>query len=266
MIFGKLIGGFLGLVMFGSFFAIIFGLFIGHIFDRGYAAIKLGGAPVQEVQKQFFESVFILLGYLAKSDGRVSEAEVKQTEHFMVQMRLNAEHKREAIRLFKLGAEPDFNADEVIQKFRVSCGRFPNLVQLLMVHLVNMALADGHFDAAEEDVLRKVAQGLGISQAAFDQMLRMIKAQDTFGGAGYDSSNFGSGASHGKSLELAYQALGVDEGATDSEVKKAYRKLMSQYHPDKLMGQGVPDDMIQAATERSQEIQRAYELIKKSRA
>jgi len=266
MIFGKLIGGMLALLMFGSVFAIIIGLFIGHLFDKSFAAIKMGGAPVQEVQKQFFESVFLLLGYLAKADGRVSAAEVKQTEQFMVQMRLNAEHKREAIRLFKLGAEPDFNADEVIEKFRASCGRFPNLVQLLMVYLVNVALADGHFDATEENVLKKVAQGLGISQAAFDQMLRMIKAQDAFGGAGYDSSNFASGASQVKSLELAHQALGVDESASDSEVKKAYRKLMSQYHPDKLMGQGVPDDMIQAATERSQEIQRAYEVIKKSRA
>ncbi|GAB1269610.1 co-chaperone DjlA [Aurantivibrio infirmus] len=265
MILGKLIGGILGYLIYGPITAIV-GLFVGHMFDKGYALIKMGGAPVQQVQKQFFESVFILIGYLAKADGRVSEAEVKQTEHFMEQMRLNAEHKREAIRLFKLGAEPNFNPDEVIQKFRLSCGRFPNLVQLLLVHLINVALADGRFDPAEESVLKKVAQGLGLSQAAFEQMLRMIKAQDAFGGAGYDSGSFGSGASQAKAVDLAYQALGVSESASDSEIKKAYRKLMSQYHPDKLMGQGVPDDMIQAATERSQEIQRAYDLIKKSRA
>ncbi len=63
----------------------------------------------------------------------------------------------------------------------------------------------------------------------------------------------------------AYKALGVTEKSSNQEIKRAYRKLMSQYHPDKLMGQGVPEDMIAVATEQAKEIQLAYDLIKKHR-
>jgi DnaJ like chaperone protein len=94
----------------------------------------------------------------------------------------------------------------------------------------------------------------------------MIKAQGSFSSAGgsYYSAG-GSPRSSADELSSAYDALGVSSSASDSEVKKAYRKLMSQYHPDKLMGQGVPDDMLKAATERSQEVQAAYDVIKTSR-
>ena len=67
-------------------------------------------------------------------------------------------------------------------------------------------------------------------------------------------------------LDDAYKALGVTKESTDAEIKRAWSKLMSQYHPDKLMGQGVSEDMIAMATEQAKEIQVAYDLIKKSRA
>ncbi|MBI0416232.1 MAG: DnaJ domain-containing protein, partial [Nitrosospira sp.] len=66
-------------------------------------------------------------------------------------------------------------------------------------------------------------------------------------------------------LEDAYRAIGVSKDSNDQDIKRAYRKLMSQYHPDKLIGQGVPEDMITVATQQSQEVQVAYDLITKSR-
>ncbi|MGJ8687769.1 MAG: DnaJ domain-containing protein, partial [Spongiibacteraceae bacterium] len=68
-----------------------------------------------------------------------------------------------------------------------------------------------------------------------------------------------------QALQDAYKAIGVEETASDAELKKAYRRLMSEHHPDKLIAKGVPEDMIKMATEKSQEIQAAYEMIKKSR-
>ena len=82
-----------------------------------------------------------------------------------------------------------------------------------------------------------------------------------------NQSHFAGGqASTASGLEDAYKALGVSKESSDQEIKRAYRKLMSQYHPDKLMGQGVPEDMIAVATAQAQEVQIAYDMIKKSRA
>ena len=136
---------------------------------------------------------------------------------------------------------------------------------MLIVYLVNTALADGKFDPKEESALRKIAETLNFSHIAFDQLLRMIRAQGTFAGNNNHGHYGYSPSQNGNELNKAYDALGVEKTASDAEIKKAYRKLMSEYHPDKLMGQGVPDDMIKVATERSQEVQTAYDLIKKSR-
>ncbi|WP_347331054.1 co-chaperone DjlA [Marinimicrobium locisalis] len=265
MIFGKLIGAVLGWYMGGIFFALI-GLFIGHMFDKGYAQIQAEGSPERrrEIEQTFFQTVFRLLGHLAKADGRVSESEVQQTEAYMAEMGLTAEHRKEAIALFKEGAAADFDADAQVTRFREVCGRRSNLVRMLLIYLVNIALADGELDEQEAEVLRRIAQGLGISASMFEQLLRMIQAQNSFGGQQYQGG--AGGPSSADQLQKAYDALGVSPEASDAEIKKAYRKLMSQYHPDKLMGQGVPEDMVKEATERSQEISKAYELIKTERA
>ena len=73
------------------------------------------------------------------------------------------------------------------------------------------------------------------------------------------------GYTSASAIDAAYQALGVSKDDSDAEIKKAYRRLVREYHPDKLMGQGLPEEMIKEATVRSQEIQTAYDLIKKNR-
>ena len=124
------------------------------------------------------------------------------------------------------------------------------------MYLMVMALADGKLDPAEKDMLEHVSIRLGYSRAEFNQMLEMVLNQSHFAGGQANSAS---------ALEDAYKALGVSKDNTDQEIKRAYRKLMSQYHPDKLIGQGLPEDMIAVATEQAKEIQVAYDLIKKSR-
>lgn len=267
---GKVLGFIAGIFVGGPFGAIV-GAILGHfLVDRKKnAPPRMSGEQLHTVQTSFFNTVFLLLGHLAKSDGRVSETEIQLTETLMGKMGLSPDHRREAIRLFKLGTADDFNVDAVMSEFKLHCGSSPNLINMLLVNLVNLAMADGILDNQEAQVLRQVAERLGFSRFAFEQLLRMLNAQNAFKQGreqyqGQSQSGF-QRPPRADELALAYEALGLEKTATDAELKKAYRKLMSEYHPDKLIGQGMPEDMIKAATERSQEIQAAYDLIKKSR-
>ena len=271
MILGKVIGGGLGWLVGGPLGALL-GLAVGHLFDKGYAQVQAEGSPERrrEIEQTFFQTVFRLSGHLAKADGRVSEAEVQQTEAYMMELGLTAEHRREAIALFKEGTAADFDVDAQVARFREVCGRRSNLVRMLLIFLVNLALADGALDQSEATLLKRIGQGLGISPAMFEQLLRMIQAQNQFRGQGQGYSGGGyqgptGGPSRADQLQSAYDALGVRPEASDADIKKAYRKLMSEYHPDKLIGQGMPEDMVKEATERSQEIRTAYDLIKAER-
>ena len=219
----------------------------------------MGGGfnPLRTVRRQsvFLETVFVLMGKLAKSDGRVSEGEIAHVEQFMHKLRMTREHRLKAIALFKQGAATDYDIRPQLDEFLSVCGS-SNLKQMLLIYLVIMGLSDGQLNAAEEALLKSIASRLGYSASEFEQLLDMVMGQMHFAGGQTSSVD---------ALGDAYQALGVSKDSTDAEIKHAYRKLMSQYHPDKLMGQGVPEEMIAVATEQAKEVQVAYDLIKKHR-
>lgn len=258
---GKLIGFTLGLLMLGPLGGLL-GLIAGHFFDRGMVEIERRPPQQQraEAQQVFYQTVFRLMGHLAKVDGRISEEEIAQAESFMAQMGLTDEHRQQAIDLFQEGADSGFSIDDEMIRFQSRCGRYRQLQQVLLEYLFHIAFADGELHAAERDSLQKIAAWLGVQGPAFDQLLQMYHAQYGFAHGGRE----GPGAAG--QLTEAYLALGVDASASDREVKRAYRKLMSQHHPDKLIAQGVPEDMLKVATEKAQEIRAAYDFILKSRA
>ena len=268
MWYGKLIAGLIGLAVAGPV-GLIVGVIAGHYFDKGLRSHgpKLSAEQHHRIQETFFRSVFLLMGRLAKIDGRISEAEVAHTEQLMSLMKLHSEHRQQAIEIFKEGAAGNFDIQQELQTFRSICAPHPALSQELLKYLLSLSLADGVLSASEEDFLRQVAGGLGVSSVMFNQLMKMIRAQTHFRQDGYGHQQQRGYQPPGQDeLALAYEALGASPEMSDSEVKKIYRKLMSENHPDKLTGQGVPEDMIKLATERAQEIQTAYELIKKHRA
>lgn len=284
----------LGLIAFYALFAR--GVFAGQ-------SGSLSGAELNNVQNLFFRTVFTLLGYVAKRDGPVNDKEVKRTETFMDKMELSAAHKREAIRLFKSGADPAFNARETLANFKGLAKKSPNLAQILLVYLINLARVDGALVSKEVEAVEEVAFGLGYSNITFKHLLKMISAQHQFAdglekerhaGSKTDSAaaadktaddirasdrqkpqqnddkscaqktrEFQSGSVN---LQSAYKVLEVSPTATNAEIKKAYRRLVNQYHPDKLIGLGLPPYMVQAATECFKTIQAANDYIERARA
>ncbi|MEH6551358.1 MAG: co-chaperone DjlA [Pseudomonadales bacterium] len=259
MVLGKIIGVVFGSMVAGPIGAII-GLIVGHYFDKGLRGLDTNPPQAQRnlAQETFFETTFLLLGHLAKADGRISEEEVAQTEVIMGQMGLTPQHRGEAIALFKRGSSADFVLDDAMIHFMSQCGRYPRLQQTLLEYVCHLAFGDGELLDSERQVLANIARWLGLTGRRFDRLMAMFSAQYGFSQAGGERAGRND-------LELAYQALGIDSSVSDREVKRAYRKLISEHHPDKLIAQGVPEDMIKLATEKSQEIRGAYDKIKQKR-
>lgn len=263
MILGYLLGAIIAYAVTKSLFLAFVGAIAGNFLFRRLMEGGLQGLHVDKVKVDatFFKTIFPLMGFIAKSDGHVSESEIHTTQQLFEAMHLDQDRKKQAIELFQAGVKDEVDVHATVQEFVEVCANLSNLKQLLLVYLISLAYADGELHEQEEQALGSIAKQLGFSSFAFNQLLGMVKAQYFFEQRQQSSQT----RTQESTLEHAYKALGVSAESTDKEVKTAYRKLMSQYHPDKLAGQGVPQHVIEVATEKSQEVQAAYEAIKTTR-
>jgi len=252
---GTLLGGTLG-YMFGGPLGALLGAALGRNFDRGIKITDqqgtFGAGQQERVQAAFFTTTFSVMGYIAKADGTVTRDEIAAAESIMGQMQLSAQQRKAAIKLFNEGKKDGFPLHDVLTQFRHECMRRRNLVQMFLEIQIATAMADGHLHASEKNALYQIGAQLGFAHADIEHLFNMS-------GPGRTT------ATHKQSLTKAYDILGISKTASDAEVKKAYRRLMSQHHPDKLIAKGLPDEMIKFATEKTQEIKAAYEQIKESR-
>lgn len=250
---GTLLGGTLGYMLGGPLGAML-GAALGGNFDRGMNISGQFDPGVQErVQAAFFSATFSTMGHIAKADGEVTPDEIASANHIMAQMQLTTEQRETAKKLFNEGKNKTFPLDEVLLQFKKECHRRRNLLQMFIEIQIAMAMADGHLHDNEKQLLYHVGELLGFSHSQLEHLF-----------------HFAAGASHTpehrtQTLGDAYSILGISKSASDDEIKKAYRRLMSQHHPDKLVSKGLPEEMIKVATEKTQEIRKAYELVKDSR-
>ena len=264
---GKLLGGGVGFVLGGPLGALI-GAAVGHGFDRGIASLDDPGdigADADErerTQTAFFTATFSVMGHIAKADGRVSANEIRVASSVMEQMRLSASLKRLAQHLFTEGKAADFPLDDVIDQFRRECHNSRNLHRMFMEIQLHAAYADGSVDDNVRRILGYVARRLGFSEAQLAQMEAMVQAGLNYWRHQGASPEAGSAS---PSLEDAYAILNITPRSSDQEVKNAYRRLMSEHHPDKLVARGLPEEMMRVATEKPQEIKVAYDRIREAR-
>lgn len=263
---GKLIGGAVGFSMGGPLGLLIGGV-LGHKLVDKPNNEALGenlGENNELTQAAFFSATFSIMGHIAKADGRVSEDEIAMARQIMEHMHLDDDQKRAAIQLFNEGKKAGFDLDGVLLQFKQAAHRRTTLLQMFLEIQLHAAYADGDMDAAELAIINRIAGQLGFSARHIEQLSALVRSN-----LGLDGGAYYAGRETGKSqadlLTEAYEMLGVSKSASDAEVKKAYRRMMNQHHPDKLVSKGLPEEMIELATEKTRQIKAAYELIKKSR-
>jgi DnaJ like chaperone protein len=270
--FGKVVGGAFGLFVGGPLFAVL-GAALGHQFDRvmgnaGLLQTDFVPGAQNRVQMAFFTVTFSVMGYIAKADGRVSEAEIKTARAIMDRMALSEDMRKTAIRLFNEGKRPDFPLDGTLDQFRAECHRRSSLLRLFIELQLEAAYADGGLHTTEEQLLLRICDRLQFSRFEFHTIKARMEAELRFARTGRHYSQWRQQRASGirrPSAADAYSVLGIAPSASDEEIRRTYRKLMSQHHPDKLIANGVPEEMVKLATEKTQQIRSAYEVIAKAR-
>ncbi len=263
-IWGKILGGFFGF-MFGQFPGLLLGVWLGHRFDRASAGnfnIQNGlfGNQLsnQERQAKFFDATFSVMGHIAKAKGKVTDADIHVANAYMNQMQLHGEARRKAQQSFSNGKSVDYPLQETLTEFAQMVRGERNVLQMFLGIQVQVAYSDGELHSKELEILYNIAQLLGFSRFELDRLLQMIEGQQHFHQGQQQQAQAAT-------EEDSYKVLGIDESATDKEIRRAYRKLMSQNHPDKLASKGLPDEMMALAKEKAQDIQKAYETLRKLR-
>ncbi len=255
---GKFLGAIFGYVVAGPI-GLVFGLLLGHYFDISYKSHQQfyqAPKPHTHTQDIFFRATFTIMGYIAKSDGRVSENEIRVASRIMQNMMLTKQLRQQAINYFQQGKQANFVLDQILSSLYNSCFSQRNLLHLFLEIQLQAAYADGILTSKKQKILEHICYRLGLNSSDFffqHWSQGQESRQKTYQQPKKDH------------LQSAYRTLGVSSSINNNDLKKTYRKLMSQNHPDKLVSKGLPEEMIKLATQKTQDIKLAYECICKAR-
>lgn len=245
---GKMVGGTIGFAMGGPIGAVA-GAVFGHAFDVNDDR-RLGGdarrqlSAAEESQMTFFVAVFSMLAKLALADGRVTPEETRTIEQFMDRdLSLTPGNKQVAVKIFNQAANSGNTFDEFAIQFYTRFHDKPQLLDLMLDILLRVSLADGVLNAQEEALILSAARIFNYGDAAYHHIRKRYVR---------DNGN-------------DYAVLNCASSDSDDHIKKQYRKLVSDFHPDKIAAKGLPEEFTIFATEKFQKIQEAYENIKRAR-
>ena len=262
---GTLIGGSIGFMMGGPLGAILGGA-IGSNFGGGggprvHPGARMGsgmgygggfGAGPQtaynplQAQQTFMVALISLAAKVAKADGKVDPAEVKRFDQFLKEnLGMAADERRVAARIFNEARDSDIPAGQFARQIRQVMGHQPDRMKDLIALLVSVAMADGRYHQDEERLIRSIAAEMGLSSRDYDEAVSIFTPR--------------------ASVDTSYTVLGVHRDVSDAEVKKAYRRLAREYHPDVVANKGMGEDFQKFAAEKMRAVNSAYDAIKEAR-
>ncbi|MBF7144252.1 MULTISPECIES: TerB family tellurite resistance protein [Pseudomonas] len=230
----------------------ILGALIGQAVDRRLEVYtwpqlwaRMKGQPALPLN----ELLFVMLGRLAKVDGRVQESHIAQARHEMTRMSLNEGARKQAIAAFGRGKTGKDTLRGPLRRLQVQ----PATAEGLLRACWRMAWADGQLGQGEQRLLVEWGGWLGLT-------VPQVRAL----GADYAPASR-TLASSTNAYHEALKVLGVTAATDGDQIKQAYRRLLSRHHPDKLQGKGASPAQVRSATERTRELHSAYDIVRKRR-
>lgn len=239
---GKILGGGLGFIVGGPIGAAL-GAAAGHQFD---ARSQGGGifSALENKQTIYFTATFSMLGKLAKADGVVTQQEVDVIDRVMREnLRLNPQARDLAIRIFNTAKESDEQFEDYARQFYAEFGKSQQVSASIIDLLLLVGYADGELGAEEEAMILQAVNIFGL-QGQYQQL------KGRFSGVPQDVNHY-------------YAILGAKRGDSIAAIKKKYRKLAMEYHPDRMASQGMAPELIATAEDKFKEIQNAMDVVEK---
>ncbi len=239
--YAKWIGGGLGFALGGPLGALL-GFAVGSMIENTSTiqSTNNNGRRLRHATSgDFVVSLIVLTAAVMRADGRVLKSELDFVKRFFVQQFGEARSVEHLGTLREILKQP-FDLRGVCHQIRDNM-EHPLRLQLLH-YLFGLAAADGVVDQGEAKTIEDIASYLGISQKDFESIRSMF----------------------GKGISEYYKILEIEENATETEIKKAYRKMAVKYHPDKVSSLG--EEFQKAAREKFEKVKEAYEAIKKQKS
>ena len=249
--FGKLTFGSLGMFLGGPLGAIA-GAALGHHLvdkqrdDMAYetpSGVQPELRHVEQTQATYFISIFSILGKLAKIDGVVTRDEISVTQGFVNSLPIREGEKKFAKKVFREAKDSRYSIEDFAVQFYQINRQRPELRLSFFDLLFQVAGADRVFHAAEEASLIRIKEIFQISDQQYNN-IKSIYFED---------------------VDKSYKLLNCAPESSNQEIKSSYKKLVKDFHPDRIVSKGLPEEFTEFATKRFREIQEAYEKIRKER-
>ncbi|MEC8461103.1 MAG: co-chaperone DjlA [Pseudomonadota bacterium] len=265
---GRLIGLVIGLMLsvrFG-FFGLLAGYWLGAQFDRALDKTFSNSESSPHGSRngwdeQLINHLFSLLGYIAKSGGVVSASSIRTVESIMTQQGFDSQQRKKAIQAFNQGKTHSFHMESTTHQLRLYLMFHPEAKSLILDCVKQVGEADQPIPMPKVVIVNQVFAMFG---------RRVFNGQnfhwEHWHHQSHQHSNQSSRAHQGQNLSWAYKTLGASKQDSMASITKKYRKLLSQYHPDRLQSKlgTVTDQQVKQANEKTHEIKKAYDLIKSS--